>query len=170
MALTTSRKGEVFTYGDLEGLPASGDRYELSYGSLIVTPAPNTRHQALVATLVWFLKQRTLPSQRVLPDAELLLQPDLVKRPDVQVVDENLVGGQSVVGVPNLVVEVHSPATKVPDLTEKRTVYAEAGVPAYWAVDPDASTLTVLELEAALTTRWQSSIPTAPVRSSCLSP
>ncbi len=37
---------------------------------------------------------------RVLAEAELLLQPDLVKRPDVQVVDENLVGGQSVVGTP----------------------------------------------------------------------
>lgn len=33
------------------------------------------------------------------------------------------------------------------DLTEKRFVYAEAGIPAYWLIDPDARTVTVLELE-----------------------
>lgn len=150
MALSTfRRKGQLFTYADLEDLPPDGDRYELSFGSLIVTPAPSTRHQDRVATVVWFLKERKLPSQRVLVEAELLLQPDLLKRPDAQVVNEDLVGGQSVVGVPDLVVEVHSPATKVLDLTEKRQVYAEANIPAYWLIDPDASTLMVLELKGA---------------------
>ncbi len=67
-----------------------------------------------------------------------------MKRPDVQVVDENLVGGQSVVGTPSLVVEIHSPATKALDLTEKRHVYAH--IPAYWLIDPDAMRLTILEL------------------------
>ena len=147
MTLTTSgRIGSPFTYGDLEDLPDDGNRYELSFGSLIVTPAPSTRHQALAAAMAAFLHAHKLPSQRVLVEAELVIQDDVVKRPDLQVVDENLVGGQSVVGVPDLVVEIHSPATRVLDLTEKRLVYAKAGVPAYWMVDPDASTLTVLEL------------------------
>ena len=73
-------------------------------------------------------------------------QPDLVKQPDVQVVEKALVGGPRIVGTPDLVVEIHSPSTKVLDLTEKRHVYGEAGIPAYWMVDPDASTITVLEL------------------------
>ena len=60
---------------------------------------------------------------------------------------ENLVGGQCVVGVPDLVVEIHSPATRVLDLTEKRFVYAEATILSYWVIDPDASTLTILELK-----------------------
>lgn len=64
-----------------------------------------------------------------------MVQHDLVKRPDLQVVDENLVGGQSVVGVPDLVIEIHSQATRALDLTEKSLVYAKAGVPAYWMVD-----------------------------------
>lgn len=99
-----------------------------------------------MVTVASFLHQHKPPSVRVLAEAELLLGPDLVKRPDVQVVDENLVGGQSVVGTPLLVVEIHSPATRALDLTEKRLVYAEAHIPAYWLIDPDAMTLTILEL------------------------
>ncbi len=44
-------------------------------------------------------------------------------------------------------VEILSPSTRALDLGEKRLVYAESAVPAYWLVDPDAETLTVLELE-----------------------
>jgi Uma2 family endonuclease len=62
-------------------------------------------------------------------------------------VDESLVGGrQSVVGTPSLVVEIHSPAMRTLDLTEKRLVYAQAGIPAYWLIDPDDLTVTILEL------------------------
>ncbi len=54
-------------------------------------------------------------------------------------VDENLVGEQCIAGDPDLVVEVHSPSTKVLDLTEKRLVYAQARIPAYWLVDAEGS-------------------------------
>lgn len=148
MALSMfTKKGPLFTYSDLEHLPEDDNRYELSFGSLIVTPAPNTRHQALAAALAAFIYARKLASQRVLVEAELLIRPDMVKRPDIQVVSENLVGGQSVVGVPDLVIEIHSPATRVLDLTEKRFVYAASSIPAYWLIDPDALTLTILELK-----------------------
>ena len=147
MALRTiDRSGQVFTYADLEAVADDENRCELSYGTLIMTPAPNTRHQAVMVTVAAFLHQRKPPSLRVLAEAELLLRPDLVKRPDVQVVDENLVGGQSVVGTPLLVVEIHLRASRALDLTEKRFVYAEAHVPTYWLIDPDAMTLTILEL------------------------
>lgn len=147
MAINTlDRSGRVFTYADLQAVLDEENRYELSYGTLIVTPAPNTRHQAIMVSVAALLHEHRLPSMRVLAEAELLLQPHLVKRPDLQVVDENLVGGQSVVGTPSLVVEIHSPATKALDLSEKRLVYAQAGIPAYWMIDPDAMTLTILEL------------------------
>jgi Uma2 family endonuclease len=147
MALRTiDGPGQVFTYADLEAVGDDENRYELSYGTLIVTPAPNTRHQALMVSVAAFLHQRKPSGLRVLAEAELLVRADVVKRPDVLVVDEHLVGGQSILGTPLLVVEIHSPATRVLDLTEKRAVYAEAHVPAYWLIDPDAMTLTILEL------------------------
>ncbi len=141
------RKARTFTYADLESLPEDDDNwYELSFGTLVVTPAPNTRHQAVASAVVVFLGSRKLSSLRVLHEAELLIRPDVLKRPDVQVVDESLVGGQYVAGIPALVVEVHSPSTKALDLTEKRLVYAQARIPAYWLVDPDTQTVTILEL------------------------
>ncbi len=147
MALSTPlRSGRPLTYIDLEELPDDGNVYELSYGTLIVSPGPNTRHQMVATAIGAFLLAHKRPSQRVLVEAEWMGQPDLVKRPDIQVADASLLEVQHVVGAPDLVVEVHSPSTKVLDLTEKRFVYAQAGIPSYWMVDPDASTLTVLEL------------------------
>ncbi len=35
---------------------------------------------------------------------------------------------------------------EVMDLTEKRFVYAQAHIPAYWLIDPETMTLTILEL------------------------
>jgi Uma2 family endonuclease len=136
-----------YTYADLECLPEDErSHYELSYGALVVTPAPNLRHQHLLGQVVILLNEITLPSQVVLPEADLLLAQDLVKRPDIQMVDRDLASGQYVAGVPELVVEILSPATRKIDLTEKRSVYEEAGIKAYWIVDPEVPELTVLEL------------------------
>lgn len=54
----------------MEALPDDGNRYELSYGSLVVTPAPDTRHEAIMAIGVAFVHQRMPPSARVLARAE----------------------------------------------------------------------------------------------------
>jgi Uma2 family endonuclease len=51
-------------------------------------------------------------------------------------------------GAPVLVVEVLSPSTRSIDLGTKRLAYEAAGVPAYWLVDPEVPSLTVLELDA----------------------
>lgn len=41
MALRTiDRSSQVFTYADLEAVPDDENRYELSYGTLVVTPRP----------------------------------------------------------------------------------------------------------------------------------
>jgi Uma2 family endonuclease len=50
-------------------------------------------------------------------------------------------------GAPVLAVEVLSPNTRAIDLGTKRLAYEEAGVPAYWLVDPDARSLAVLHLD-----------------------
>jgi Uma2 family endonuclease len=135
-----------FTFRDLERTPDDGQFYELSHGVLVVTPGPNLNHQLVASKLVAYLESNRQPTQAVLMEAELLLSDDTVKRPDVMVVDKGLVHGQHIKGIPALVVEVASPSTSRLDRTEKRLVYAEAGIPGYWLVDPDARTITVLEL------------------------
>ncbi|MCU1483561.1 MAG: hypothetical protein JWN67_307 [Actinomycetia bacterium] len=134
------------TYRDLEGMPDDGRFYELSNGVLIVTPAANLRHQDLAFRIGRLLDDHREAGQAILVEAELRIRDDTVKRPDVQVVDRSLLVGQAVMGTPALVVEVASPSTSLLDRTEKRVVYAEAGIPAYWLVDLVARTITVLEL------------------------
>jgi Uma2 family endonuclease len=134
------------TYRDLEGMPDDGRFYELSNGVLVVTPGPTTNHQKVATRIARILDDHLAAGQVILIEAEVRIRDDMVKRPDVQVVDESLVGGQSITGTPALVVEVASPSTSLLDRTEKRVVYAEAGIPAYWLVDPVARTITVLEL------------------------
>jgi Uma2 family endonuclease len=51
--------------------------------------------------------------------------------------------------VPNLVVEILSPATRKRDLTEKKDVYARAGVDEYWIVDSAHREITLFHLAAA---------------------
>ena len=46
----------------------------------------------------------------------------------------------------DLALEVVSPDDPTRDLVEKRTDYAEAGIPEYWIVDPRNETVTVLVL------------------------
>jgi len=47
----------------------------------------------------------------------------------------------------DLVMEVVSPDDPQRDLVTKRQEYAEAGIPEYWIVDPQAEMMTVLRLE-----------------------
>ena len=50
---------------------------------------------------------------------------------------------------PVLVVEVTSPSTATTDWTLKHAVYGDAGVRAFWLVDPVEPSLTVFQLEDA---------------------
>ena len=75
-----------------------------------------------------------------------VVQPDLLFVSDERA--HLLLGGDNVLGAPDLVVEILSPATAGRDRTLKRALYARHGVKEYWLVDPDARTVTVLGLGA----------------------
>jgi Uma2 family endonuclease len=107
--------GGPYTYADLERLPEDERiHYELSYGTLVVTPAPTVRHQELLGDLVVMLKRLVPSGFVVLPEADLLLTESLVKRPDIQVRSQ-LATGRYVAGVPELMVEILSPVTRMID-------------------------------------------------------
>ena len=143
-----------FTYEDYQHTPED-QRFELLDGELTMVPAPNLRHQRigtrLGALLHAFVQERDLGEVFHAPCDVVLSNTDVVQ-PDLLFVCEErahlLLGGDNVLGAPDLVVEILSPSTAGRDRTLKRALYAKHGVKEYWLVDPDARTVTVLRLGA----------------------
>jgi Uma2 family endonuclease len=132
-----------YTADMVRALPDDGNRYEVVYGELLVTPAPRLLHQELVRRLLVALSAYldANPVAHVLPSpADISWGPDVLLQPDVFVVplEEARTLTWSRVQTLLLVAEVLSPATARNDRFLKRLRYREAGVPLYWVVDGDA--------------------------------
>jgi len=147
--MTALQWGSPLTIADLESMPDDGHRYELIDGTLLVTPAPNTRHQRAVARLLATLVTPAAADLEVLPAPyDWVAGPSSLFQPDVLVARRGDLGPKRLELAPLLVIEVLSPSTRRIDLATKRMAYADAGVAGYWLVDPDVPSLTVLELQA----------------------
>ncbi len=128
-----------WTAADLETLPDDGLRYEIIDGTLVVSPAPAKRHQRVAARLHGILSGSCLAELDVYfapldwkVDEHTVVEPDLLVVP-ARDIDEP-------VQTPLLVVEILSPSSRTLDRVTKFHVYAEAGVPQYWIVDPGSDT------------------------------
>lgn len=140
--------GAPLTEDDLAAMPADGHRYELLDGTLLVTPAPSLSHQLCVGSLFVLLREAPQPGQVVLiAPFDVRLSRITVLEPDLLVAWRADLTPARLEGPPLLAVEVLSPSTRRIDSSAKRLAYEAAGVPAYWIVDPDVPSLTVLELE-----------------------
>jgi Uma2 family endonuclease len=123
-------------------LPEDGNRYEVVYGELLVTPAPRLWHQELVRRLVVALAKylEAHPLGLVLTSpADISWGADVLVQPDVFVVplEQARTLEWSAIRDLLLVAEVLSPSTPRHDRFTKRRRYQEAGVPLYWIVDGD---------------------------------
>lgn len=143
-----------WTYEDYRRLPDDGRQYEVIRGVLYVNPAPRLLHQYVSAELLWrfqvFVRKRRLgfvlgaPIDLRLPGGIANpIQPDILflrseKAPDWR--------GQSLISLPDLVVEIVSPGSRRFDRIVKLAAYQEAGVPEYWLVDLDARAVAVYAL------------------------
>jgi Uma2 family endonuclease len=87
------------------------------------------------------------------------LWPGKIREPDIFFIAKEHAEriGEQVCGVPDLVVEVLSPATRETDRGEKFFEYAKSGVREYWLVDPEKRSIEVYTL------RGQVYEPLAPV-------
>ena len=145
--MATAPPAFKFTYEDYRTAPPD-KRYELLDGELLLTPAPNLRHQRLQLRLgmrlAQFIKERGLGELFFAPCDVVLSDTDVVQ-PDLLFVSRErrhlLSGGDNVRGAPDLVVEILSPATAERDRGYKRTLYAKHGVKEYWLVDPADETV-----------------------------
>jgi Uma2 family endonuclease len=143
-----------WTYEDYAAIPDDGKRYEVVDGVLFMTPAPEIAHQEIVgeifAHLRNYIKLKGMGRVFVAP-VDVRLNASTIVQPDVLVVlNAHLerIAEKRILGAPDLVVEVASPATKEHDRYKKRATYALTGVPEYWIVDPTERNVEVLILEA----------------------
>ncbi|MEO7477359.1 MAG: Uma2 family endonuclease [Gemmatimonadales bacterium] len=126
----------------VRALPDDGNRYEVVYGELLVTPSPRPWHQVVVQRLGFAIAEylRRHPVGVVLSSpADISWGPDVLVQPDVFVVDpaEARTLAWSRMRTLLLVAEVLSPSSARGDRFIKRLRYREAGVPLYWVVDAD---------------------------------
>ena len=145
--MEAKRTGRRWTYPEFARLPSDGgSRHEVIDGDLVVTPAPALRHQRIVTRLVGVLLEaveRGLGEVFAGPVDVLFaegdyLEPDLVF---VRKARADILSERGVEGAPDLVIEVASPSTADRDRGIKLQRYRHYGVPEYWVVDPDATTI-----------------------------
>lgn len=138
-------------YNELQAFPEDNFRREIIDGELIVTAAPSTRHQGVVARLCARLLLHAEEHGGLVYPAptDVFFTESNVVEPDVVFVAEAnfaKVEEKFVRSAPDVVVEVSSPSTRRLELLRKRDLYERFGVPEYWYVDLDAERIELYRL------------------------
>ena len=147
----------LWTYEAYAAATDEDERTELIDGEVRAVPSPLTIHQdialSVAATLRTYVRRYHLGRVLIAP-TDVALAPGQTLVPDVLFVASarvDIITATHVVGPPDLMVEVLSPGTAANDLPggRKFALYAQAGVPHYWVIDPDSVGLRVFALDAA---------------------
>jgi Uma2 family endonuclease len=131
-----------YTADMVRALPDDGNRYEVVYGELLVTPAPRLWHQEVTIRLLRVLGDyldREPVGHLLQSPADISWGPDILVQPDLFVAPLAQVRTLEWTNVKDLllVIEVLSPSSKRGDRFTKRRLYQEQGIPLYWIVDGD---------------------------------
>src|SRR5579883_1225469 len=142
-----------WTYDAYAALPDDGKRYEIAQGVLIMTPAPEPRHQRISREISFCLYEHIMTrklGEVLYAPVDVVLSEEDTFQPDVLVIlNEHLerIQEKLVAGAPDLVVEIISPGSLLNDRVTKKLAYERAGIPEYWLVDPEKKTVEVFVLE-----------------------
>ena len=137
-------KDARYTYADYCAWD-DGERWELIGGKAYsMAPAPTTGHQGVQAELLSqlrvFLRGKKCRAFGAPVDVRLNAEggDDTVVQPDILVVCDpsKLEDKKSVIGAPDLIIEILSPSTERHDRGVKFELYQKSGVHEYWIVDP----------------------------------
>jgi len=121
--------------------PDDGNRYELVYGELLVSPSPVVAHQLvvtrLVARLFAYLEHHAVGRVLLSPADLSWGRSDIIVQPDVFVVAPEAARTARWEAMRDfrLFIEVLSPSTARHDRFTKRRLYQEMQVPLYWVID-----------------------------------
>jgi len=142
----------TYTVDMVRAFPDDGNRYELVEGMLLVTPAPASDHQVVVARLLTVLSTylgSRGPAYGVSP-GEIEVTPKLHLEPDILVVPARFRPGTKWTAMSEwwLAVEVLSPSSKHYDRDYKLAAYLGIGVREVWIVDLDRGAIEVSSAEA----------------------
>jgi len=143
-------KTQLLTIADWDAMPfEDGYRYEIIEGELFVSCSPGLTHQRVFGNLFFHLTSylRANPIGEIVSTPGLILSdssgviPDLVFFTNEQ--RDSIITGERLTGPPVLVIEIVSPgsANIKRDRIAKLRLYAKHGVPEYWIVDPQNSTI-----------------------------
>jgi Uma2 family endonuclease len=128
--------------------------WEFVRGEVVMYSPATAEHQRLIGFLFRLLQgycEARGWGEVLTGPAALQLLPDVVREPDLFVLPSEEVPKAKGVPLkvsPALIIEVLSPSTRTLDLVEKAEDYASAGVPEYWAVDPERKELVVHRLRS----------------------
>lgn len=123
----------------------SEKRYEYIDGEVYLLASPKTIHQRVLGELYvlfynWFKDKKCTP---MLAPYDITLKRSLeninVVEPDLVVIcdlEENLTDKDYYMGIPVLVVEIVSEATRTKDAIKKLDLYMSTGVSEYWIINP----------------------------------
>lgn len=133
-----------WTTEDLDALPVSNQRYELTDGAITVSPSPSSLHQAFAARLVVALGDLAPEPLAVTGAVEIRFNRQLTRIPDLLVVrsddpTRHWFASAEVVAA----VEIESPGSHVEDRTTKPALYAQHGIGAYWRIELEPLQATV---------------------------
>jgi Uma2 family endonuclease len=131
----------------LEFMDSRGIYYEVLDGCVVVTPPATFGHED-VAGSVFAQLWAAAPAELAVLGSHFGFwydDPSYVM-PDITVARRADCDPDGTRVAPLLVVEVLSPTTRRRDLLGKKSLYAEAGVPSYWIVEPEEPSLIVLTM------------------------
>ncbi|MHA2245149.1 MAG: Uma2 family endonuclease [Candidatus Hodarchaeales archaeon] len=141
----------IFTYSAVQKFPEwpEGPLLEIIQGELFLTPSPSIEHQRisinLELSLIPFVRTKDLGEVLHAPIDVILSEEDVVIPDMIFISKDNsdVTIERKIFGVPDLIIEILSPANQKRDLQEKRILYEKYCVKEYWIVNPKEKMLEI---------------------------
>ena len=155
MTTTKYRTGMRMSLDEFLALDETDGKWELDDGVLYIMATGTPDHQFLNRRfsrhLDDYLDGLEEPPAQFYQDMTTVLSRELRRAPEPDIVivlneRSDIVSHTRVEAPPDIAIEILS-TNRSRDLVRKRQIYAEAGIPEYWPVDPRNDTVTQLRLQ-----------------------